>query len=286
MKEIILNIFSLILLTVCPQIALAIIPEKNIYYPTNPRNKELYKQLSEADLNEVADRIIKVYYEFTNIHYKAKIVFNKDWSNDQVSAFATQPNDNEFHITVAGGIVRAPGMTKDALALVLCHELGHHLGGAPRTALYNGWPSAEGQADYFATAKCLKKYFYEIKNEEIDISSNIPEKVISDCNSVYTNFIDMKICTRSILASLDFANFLNQLPTTKIPIKLETPDTRIVKGTNINNYPRPQCRFDTLYAGALCSLSADLRSSIDDPGTGYCMDETRPGTRPHCWYYK
>jgi hypothetical protein len=262
----------------------AIIPAENIKYPVY--NKDLFKQLNENDLNEITDRILKIYSDFTKKNYNAKIVFNKNWNDDQVSAYATRPVDGEFHVTVSGGIVRAKGMTKDSLALVLCHELGHHLGGAPRTALYNGWPSSEGQADYFASAKCLKKYFFELQNDEVDITSNIPEKVIQDCNASYPNFTDMKICVRTILASLDFANFLNQLPSAKIPVKLETPDTKVVKGTNINDYPRPQCRFDTLYSGALCTISADIKTSLEDPGAGYCMDPTKPGIRPKCWYFK
>lgn len=264
--------------------SIAIIPSENIKYPVH--NKELFKQLTENDLNEISDRLIKVYADFVKKNYNTKIVINKNWADDQISAYATRPVDGEFHITVSGGIVRAKGMTKDSLALVLCHELGHHLGGAPRTALYNGWPSAEGQSDYFATAKCLKKYYLELKNEEVDITSNIPEKIIQDCNSSYPNFVDMKICVRSMLASLDFANFLNNLPSTKVPVKLETPDTKVVKGNNINDYPRPQCRFDTLYSGALCTISPEIKTSVEDAGTGYCMDSTRAGTRPKCWFFK
>ena len=264
----------------------AFIPEKDLKYPIRISNKDTQKQLTENELIEVSNRLQKVYSDFVKKHYNTKLVFNLEWANDQVSAYATRPVDGEFHVTVAGGMARAPGMTKDSLALVLCHELGHHLGGAPRTALYNGWPSAEGQADYFAGAKCLKKYFNELKHEEIEINSSIPEKVIFDCNKSYPVLSDMKICVRTILASLDFANFLNQLPNTKIKVSLTTPDPKVVKGTNINDYPRPQCRFDTLYAGALCTISPDLKTSNDDPGAAYCMDPERSGTRPKCWFFK
>ena len=49
---------------------------------------------------------------------------------------------------------------------MICHEVGHHLGGAPFMPkyyedyyLFRG--SSEGQADYYATSNCLKKWFAE-----------------------------------------------------------------------------------------------------------------------------
>jgi len=118
----------------------------------------------------------------------------------------------------------------------------------------------------------------------VALDSNIPEKVMSDCNLVYKNFSDLKVCVKTQLASLDFANFLNSFPSNKLPVKLETPDTREVKGTNLNDYPKPQCRFDTLYQGALCSVSASELTSETDPNVASCIDYQKLGARPKCWY--
>lgn len=263
----------------------AILPDEDVKNYKNI-NKELFKPLTENDLKEIIDRIHKIYGDVIQKNYNAKLVFNANWEDNTVNSFATRPDEKIFQINIPGGMVRAKGMTKDSLALVLCHELGHHIGGAPRTTLYNGWPSAEGQSDYFATSKCLKRYFYELRTENVDIASNIPEKVIQDCNKVYTDFTEMKICVRSILASIEFANFINQLPTTKIPIKLETPDPKVVRGTNINDYPRPQCRFDTLYQGALCKIPGTELNSQTDLAQNTCMDDTELGARPKCWFAK
>jgi Zn-dependent protease with chaperone function len=52
-----------------------------------------------------------------------------------------------------GGLARDPLVTKDGFSAVICHEIGHHIAGAPRKGF--SWASNEGQADYFATTKCL-----------------------------------------------------------------------------------------------------------------------------------
>lgn len=264
----------------------AIIPETNLFY-SKSNNKELFKTLTESDLAEVADRITKIYSDFTSKNYNnAKLIIEKNWEDTTINAFAIQNASNEYRIYVTGGIVKSKGMTKNSLALILCHELGHHLGGAPHTHLYNGWPSAEGQADYWATSKCLKNYYGEIANEEVDITTNIPEKLITDCNKIYPDFKEMKICVRSLIASLEFANFINFLPTTKVQIKLDSPDPKVVKGTNINDYPKAQCRFDTLYQGALCNIPAFELTSQTDASVASCMDQNVPGARPKCWFAK
>lgn len=50
-------------------------------------------------------------------------------------------------------------MSKEILSLILCHELGHFLGGPP-FALNSHWSSAEGQADDFAARICMKRLYY------------------------------------------------------------------------------------------------------------------------------
>jgi hypothetical protein len=264
---------------------LAVVPDSGLKFP-NHRNKNTQKIVAENDLKEISERIKKVYSDLILKHYNTKLEFNIEWANDDMSAFATRTANNEYMINVYGGMARAPGMTKDAMALVLCHELGHHIGGAPKTTLYEGWPSAEGQADYFAASKCMKRYYSDLMHEEVDINTNIPEKIIADCNRVYKNLSDLKICVRTMIASMEFGQFLNNLKSTKFPVKLDTPDPKIVKGTNINDYPRAQCRFDTLYAGALCPISSDVLTSNLDAGQGQCMDTDKPGFRPRCWFYK
>lgn len=239
--------------------------------------------VSEHDFNVVTSTLHKLYAPKIKEKGNVEFVMNADWQDATVNAYATREVAT-WTVHVAGGIARGKGMTKDSLALIVCHEIGHHLGGAPRTFLYDGWPSAEGQADYWASSKCLKNYYKELANEEIKLDSTIPEKIISECSFNFKAYSEIKVCVRTLLASLDFANFLNALPDAKAPVSLDASDTRQVKGTNTNNYPRPQCRFDTLYQGALCDVGSDVATSDSDAKIGHCNDISKPGARPRCWY--
>jgi len=62
----------------------------------------------------------------------------------------------DWSIIVYGGLLRHPNIGEAELTLILCHELGHHLGGTP-TAARGGWSACEGQADYWSTLGCFSK---------------------------------------------------------------------------------------------------------------------------------
>jgi hypothetical protein len=260
-----------------------VIPENDLNIPASQirvKNSEI--QVNENDYNFVLKLLYKIYAPVVKAKGEVDLLLKADWQDGTVNAYATREIET-WTIHVPGGIARAPGMTKDSFALIVCHEIGHHLGGAPRTFLYEGWPSAEGQADYFATSKCLKRYYEELAHEEYSLE-NVPEKVVSDCNHAHPILKDVKVCIRSSMASIAFSNFLNELPGAKWKISINTPDSRVVKGTNTNDYPRPQCRLDTLYQGGLCAISSREENDIEDPLRGNCIDETKPGTRPRCWF--
>lgn len=261
----------------------AIVPEEG---PRNPLAElKNYDTVTEQDFYLITSLLYKIYAPDIEKKSGLKFLMNADWKNDTVNARATRTLES-WNVEINGGFARAYGMTDDSLALTICHEIGHHLGGAPRTFLYGGWPSAEGQADYFATSKCLKRYYAELEFvESYDINTaTIPDKVLWDCNSVYKKLSDLKICVRSQMASLDFAQFLNSFPHVKSLVTLAAKDARVVKGTNTNDYPKPQCRFDTLYQGSLCAIHSSVASSDTDAKIGYCNDELKPGARPRCWY--
>ncbi len=257
------------------------IPENDWSIP--PIRIKDFDGVSEHDFNFVVKTLTKLYAPKIKEKGNVDLVINADWKDATVNAYAGR-EAGVWSINLAGGIARAKGMTRDSLALIVCHELGHHLGGAPRTFLFEGWPSAEGQADYWASSKCLKNYFNELKNEEVILDEQIPEKVVKSCTGVYKKLPDIKICIRTMMASLDFANFLNFLPDSKYPVSLNETDSRQVKGTNTNDYPRPQCRFDTLIQGALCDIAYDVATSETDVKIGHCNDMSKPGARPRCWF--
>lgn len=261
--------------------AFGVVPYNAVSIPTYSSN--LAQTITEEDFNKVTDILYKLYAPKISAKGGVKFVMNADWKDATVNAFATREIET-WTVHIAGGIARAPGMTKDSFALIVCHEIGHHLGGAPRTFLYDGWPSAEGQADYWASSKCLKNYYNQLANEVVEIGSDVPEKVMRDCSSVYKKYSELKICVKSMMATISFSNFLNELPDNKTPTSIELFDDREVKGTNTNNYPRPQCRVDTIYQGALCNIEANVATSETDAKIGHCNDLEKPGIRPRCWY--
>ncbi len=282
MKSLTSALFLLFIVMNIAHAKLNVIPENDLKNGINVRSKST-GAVTENDFNFVTKTLHRIYAPKILEKSGLKFILNANWKDETVNAFATREVDS-WSVHVAGGIARGKGMTKDSLALVICHEIGHHLGGAPRTFLYEGWPAAEGQADYWATSKCLKSYYQEFFQEEFTLDQTVPEKVIFDCNAIYKNTASLKVCVRSMMASLNFSQFLNSLPGVKIPISLQTPDTRQVKGTNTNDYPRPQCRFDTLYQGALCNIDANVLTSDEDENVGHCIDPNKAGTRPRCWY--
>jgi hypothetical protein len=117
-------------------------------------------------------------------------------------------------IVVWGGMISHPKMTPATFYLLLCHELGHFLGGPPLKSR-DGWSSTEGQSDYFSSASCAK-----------------------DLGMDETQFIDAALTLTSIYAEV----------TNQAPPKLDACDATVATRTNYG-YPGIQCRLDTLLAG-------------------------------------
>ena len=107
------------------------------------------------DFHLLIDKVEKV---FNPVFFKQgkKLKINRYWESPVVNA-SDQLLSDESVINMYGGLARHSKMTTDGLALIICHEIGHHIGGAPKYhSRENGnWGSSEGQADYFATLKCL-----------------------------------------------------------------------------------------------------------------------------------
>jgi len=74
-----------------------------------------------------------------------ELVIDKHWEDGTVNAYASENGNNDV-ISMFGGLARHPAITPDAFYLVACHEIGHHLGGAPKKG-NTQWASNEGQAD-------------------------------------------------------------------------------------------------------------------------------------------
>lgn len=207
-------------------------------------------------------------------------MFNR-WSDDTVNASAGRMG-KIWVVTMFGGLARHPLVTEDAFALVVCHELAHHIGGAPKKG--SSWLVSEGQADYFGSMKCLRRIFEKENNISIVSKRAIDKEVTNKCEMVYKNPGEIALCQRIAMAAKSLGNLLADLDG-HIKIDFTTPDKLIVDKTN-DNYPTAQCRLDTYFQGILCDKSYDQDTDGYDPIIGTCVsrDGYILGMRPLCWY--
>ncbi|WP_413560442.1 hypothetical protein [Bdellovibrio sp. HCB209] len=176
------------------------------------------------------------------------IEFQGSWDSDTVNAQAMRFDDSKL-IVISGGLAREHGTTVDSFAVMLCHEVGHHLGekpyfpgsfGAP------GWASGEGAADYYSIHSCFNKLALEIPEQAI----TLPETYEKDLQQICASQADTKTCRRSLIAGFIIAKLQWQvLPTKTAEPSLNAADSTRVKSTLLE-YGSPQCRLDTFIASA------------------------------------
>lgn len=251
------------------------LPKNNLYIPVS-NNK--MTSMTELQFNAAIDEIKEIYEENDELHFEIR----RDWKNATVNAYA-QGNGRKY-IEIYGGIARHPEITLDGLKFVVCHEIGHLLGGYPRYK--NNVNSVEGQADYYATTKCLRKVFSRDEDTwKITELKTVPEIVKTSCKSAFpTDSWDEKVCIRSSMAGLSVANLFVSLFKTK-PVDFNRPDKS--KVTEIfESHPLPQCRLDTAFQGALCPEGHMLGFEYDNEIKGACHEAHgyKTGLRSSCWF--
>ena len=224
-------------------------PTNNLWIPTSGKMEA--QKLSKKKFNEAIDKV----YDYYAPVVKAKgfeLVFNRAWDDGTVNS-DTYVSGDKWIINSYGGLARYKGMdTVEAYAEVACHELGHHMGGAP---IYSDedWASVEGESDYWATKDCMKAI----------------------------GFSDTEIAA----ASQVLANVLADLGGEAMP-KPETPDKTVQTRTE-EDHPVAQCRLDTYLMGLACPVQGDMDHV--DPKVNSCFnyptaDSYDSGSRPRCWF--
>ena len=112
--------------------------------------------ITQIEFNKVIDDINKIYGPIVKAK-GAKLTIQKKWTDGTVNAYASR-SGKTWNVAMFGGLARYNIMTPDGFSLVVCHELSHHLGGAPKVG-GNDWASNEGQSDYIGTMKCMREVF-------------------------------------------------------------------------------------------------------------------------------
>jgi len=85
------------------------------------------------------------------------INFQDLWDDETVNAFAFVGSDGKPVVQIMGGMLRHPYMQIEGITLVLAHEVGHHSREKP--VYSDSGLSCEGQADYWATLRGLRKFY-------------------------------------------------------------------------------------------------------------------------------
>lgn len=171
-------------------------------------------------------------------------------------------------ITLSPELLDKEELGQEVLALLICHEFGHFLGGAPTIAqrtsnlatmarmMRNPFEklSAEGQADFFATSSCYR----ELKEKE---------RTIHQMKDDLDHFMKM-LMTLMRLQNIHVPDLAPHRETPSLAKADQTLD-------QMGEYPSLQCRLDTLLKGLECSGVEAV--------TGQCLDQKIE--RPACWFH-
>lgn len=252
-------------------------------------DEKISTDMTEELFNSIIDRVEKIYSPIIAEKGKKLRVVRK-WEDGTVNAYANR-SGNTWMVSMFGGLARHETISPDAFATVVCHEVGHHIGGAPKKGGFFGvtWASNEGQSDYFATSKCLRKFMETDDNiaivEKMKEQGEIPQIVTDKCEANQSSPAEIAMCIRGSYAGLSLGNLFHALRKLETPLKFDTPDPNIVKKTN-HNHPAPQCRLDTYFAGSVCELDAYTDLQTKDLQAGACTREKGhlDGLRPLCWF--
>jgi hypothetical protein len=280
-------ILSTLSLMVAGQHALACTPDgKEGFLPKNNLSIPVgasFAGVDQKSFNAVIDRIEPIYRKIIS-QKGANLVVERRWTDPTVNAYAQQEG-NTWKVTMFGGLARHKQTTADGFALVLCHELGHHLAGAPLYSNRGGWASTEGESDYFGSLKCLRRAWQGDKNTEIVKKLNVPASVSKRCDAQFKTADEKAICKRGAMAGLSLANLLHELGGDGNYPSFETVDPSVVSRT-YEGHPEAQCRLDTYYNGATCKVAYTKDIGKSDINEGACSDKNgdKIGKRPKCWF--
>ena len=280
------------------QASAQILPDNNLALFDS---ENLVLGIDQATFNSVIDRVTAIYKTAVESH-GGKLVVERLWDDPTVNARAGQTGlDSNWTVYMYGGLARRAEMTADGFALVICHELGHHLGGFPfkDDSGSHGWAASEGQADYWGSQECLRKVFKNDLEENAKAATTVVPFAKKQCDRTYTDQRDRNLCYRSTNAAIPLAQLLAALGNETDPLEFSKPDPSQVTTTN-TSHPRAQCRLDTYFAADLCTATFDIAKipGRNNPSGQFSLDAEKDivttscttagkytdGLRPRCWF--
>lgn len=269
---------------------------KNPYQVFSERDANMTK----AEFNAVIKHAKEMYAPIIKSH-GGTLKINALWDDDTLNASASQ-FFGQWTVNMYGGLARHPEMTLDGFAMVLCHELGHHLAGFAFKkggfSLGGVWAANEGQSDYFAAHSCARELWKDDLELNATFKDQMPEVVIESCNVAWETEADRNLCYRVNAGGESLARVLSALGKDPVAPDFETPDTNKVNVTD-SSHPDAQCRLDTTYAASLCKTTFNIDlipgKKMSDPfgkeaekesASNTCTEygDFVDGLRPRCWF--
>ncbi len=233
----------------------------------------IYNDYSEERYDHVLDRFIEIMQPAVGAR-GGELKILRDWSDGAVNAWAWREG-REYWLEVPGGAAKYYLINEEAFLATLCHELGHLMGGAPKSLQI----SYEGQSDYYSAAKCLRIVLPQIE----PVKKLDPSDETKRACAKWKNESDRSTCERSLSGALSLTSYYAQLEKTSAPL-ISTPSQERVTKT-LQAHPKAQCRLDTYVAGALCEKPAAEDFGEQDATVGACHQGwMAEHARPGCWY--
>lgn len=254
------------------------LPPNDLYIPEGTRDAS---GISQEQFNAVLDSLERLYAPVV-AKQGGVLEIRRLWSDGTVNA-STGRQGNKYILNMYGGLARHSATTMDGFALVACHEMGHQLGGAPKKP--GTWATNEGQADYYANLKCLRRMFTFEKSSEFTRSTLGDEVAEKGCAQQFPDPAGRALCVRSAIAGKSLSALLMAMRKETVEPRFDTPDPAVV-GSMQDSHPATQCRLDTYLQGSLCNQPVESGLSDTNPVTGTCTRSGgfTSGFRPLCWY--
>lgn len=232
---------------------------------------------------ERACEVVTAIKQLYTTHPDSKITIDYyiDWDTSGLSgAYADYDVETgHYNVVIQGSLFLYSNITKGALAVAVCHELGHIVGGTKSTRQsIDGKESmnkSEGLADYFASHHCMKKLATMdiLENDHIPRNDRI-QKICQHDN----------LCINILNAGYDLNSSLSDYET-NFDLESDQISTRLILNKGMPSYPDERCRFDTFISGLSCPESNKYPCGLNADGTR-SNDYLLKSGPPVCFYPK
>ncbi|MFN9067666.1 MAG: hypothetical protein ACK5V3_10590, partial [Bdellovibrionales bacterium] len=240
--------------------------------------------MTETEFNAIISKIDQIYSPVVK-QLGGRLSLKGQWSSERLNAGARQMFGS-WQVQITGGLARHPELSQDAFALIICHELGHHIAGfpfaEPSMPLEGKWAASEGQADYFSTQVCARRLWKDELNLNTQFRFKVNEQIRFQCDRLWKNKSDQNLCYRILSASQSMTRTMAAIKGQAAP-DFATPDKTRVE-TSLSSHPPIQCRMDTVLKGALCkaSFNESLIPGKKTPGGRFGIEAEKEAAMNSC----